>query len=203
MSHTFVPMIDVLPEAANGDLRIEHFDVSDHESRMSAFRSGEWVPPGRYARLMRGKAVVMSDTRFEHRTNYGVVGAANGNVLIAGLGMGMILIPILRNPAVRSVTVVEIDERVIALVLPALQAYLKPAQRAKLTVVQGDISDWKPSTKGRQFDTMYFDIWGDQSTDCLEEMAVLRRRFAPFLVRGGWSSCWRQDELRSLRRRGA
>ena len=56
---------------------------------MTALRPGEYVPPGRYARLFVNGTMFMSDTPMERNTNYAVVRNAHGNVLIAGLGIGL------------------------------------------------------------------------------------------------------------------
>jgi hypothetical protein len=80
--------------------------------------------------------------------------------------------------------------------------------RDKLTVVKGDIRAWNPSHAfpgqkwGRSLDVIYFDIWGNQSTDDLKDMAELHKRFRPYLAKGGWMESWNRDFLRERRRQG-
>ena len=136
---------------------------------------------------------MMSDTRMEHVTNYRVVQEARGNVLIAGLGLGIILHPILAKNEVLSVTVIEKYADVIALVSPTVK-------NDKLTIIQGDIYEWKP-VKGTKYDTLYFDIWADSTTDKLEEMRKLHLRFKPYKVKEGWMNSWRRDILKADKRR--
>lgn len=186
------------------------FEVSEHASRLEALLGHGIVPSGRYARLLVHGMTMMSDTRDEQISNYGVVRRATGDVLIAGLGMGMILIPILNKPEVRTVTVVEKHADVIALVKPQIEAHKPfsiPAKGkrgrdhfAALRVVHADIHDF--AERG-PWDAIYFDIWPDKSVDNLREIAKLKRRFARRLVRpNGWMAAWAEKELRAARRRG-
>ena len=193
MSDTFPKMVKIVPESKHGIAVIEHFEVSKSASRFTSIRPGDYVPEGKYARLRVNGQLMMSDTRFEHITNWDVVNEARGNVLIAGLGLGMILHPILDKKEVTHVTVVEKYADVIALVAPTVQC-------DRLTVIEGDIYQWLPE-KGTKFDCVYFDIWADQSTDCLEDMKKLHLRFRPFKVKDGWMDSWRRDELKAQKRR--
>ena len=189
----FLKMAEVVPEGRVGVAEVSHFEVSETESKFSAIRGGmSWVPQGRYARLRVNGRLMMSDTRMEHVTNREFVLEAKGNVLIAGLGLGMILHPILAKDSVTSVTVIEKYADVIALVEPTVR-------HKKLTVTCADIYEWKPE-KGTKFDTIYFDIWSDQSTDDLEDMRKLHCRFRPYKVKEGWMNSWRRDWLRSQKR---
>jgi len=191
---TFHEMHKVVPEGECGAAKVEHFTVTEEASRFTALRGAlDYVPPGRYARLLVGGHTVMSDTDLEHRTNFEVVRKAQGDVLIAGLGLGMILWPIVAKPEVRSVLVVELRPEVIALVGPHL-----PRKKLRM-VVEGDIYTWRPP-KGTKYDTIYFDIWSDLCTDNLDEMTKLHRAFCRHKAPDGWMGSWGQEVLRYRRR---
>lgn len=196
-------MTDVVPPGQKGIANIEHFEVSESESRFSALRPQEYVPKGKYVRLYVNGRLFMSDTHMEKRTNLDVILKAHGDVLIAGLGIGMILIPILQDKRVTSVTVLELSQDVIDLVEPALRGYGPLAPHIhKLRVVQADVYTWEPP-KGQKFDVIYFDIWADQSTDALKEMEKLHRRYASKLNRQNhkrWMESWRRSELKYRKR---
>jgi len=145
-------------------------DTSSSSDRLCGALHGQPLCKDRYWRLLVNGSIMMSNAEYEERTCAEAVFNATGDVLIAGLGLGMVLPPILAKPEVKSVTVVEINPDVIALVA---DAYKHP----KLTVVQGDIFTWTPA-KGQQFDFIWFDIWADICGDNLPEMARLSRRFA-------------------------
>lgn len=193
MNDTFPAMTEILPPAEHGLAKIDHYEVSKWESQMSSLRGGlSYCYEGKYARLLVGGRLMMSDTRMEHMTNYEVVRMARGNVMVAGLGLGMILHPILSKESVTSVTVVEKYADVIALVGPSVQ-------HPKLTIVNADIFSWKPA-KGTKFDCLYFDIWADQSTDDLESMRKLHCRFRPYKHVDGWMESWRRNYLKAQKR---
>ena len=138
----------------------------------------------------------MSDFHYERVTCEEVVRRAHGDVLIAGLGLGMILHPILKIEAVRSVTVIEKYQDVMDLVLPTL------AVNDKLQVVVGDICTWKPP-RGRRYDVIWFDIWPDIEPTRLPEMTRLHRRYRRWLNRANpdcWMESWHRRETRSLAR---
>lgn len=197
-------LLEILPEAEHGDAKIEHFDISKEQSKSSAMRGGlSYVREGRYVRLsVAGSGVVMSDTRMEKISNMSVVSDATGNVLIAGLGLGMIVIPICKKDGVCSVTVIEKSPDVIALVEPRIREHLGDAA-SKLTIIEGDIFEWKPP-KGQKWETIWFDIWPDICTDALPEIAKMKQRFKHRIRRNGdgwFFGAWMEEYLRYERRR--
>jgi spermidine synthase len=147
----------------------------------------EAVQAGGYCQLKVGGILMMSDTQMEQRTNREVVHKARGRVLISGLGIGMILVPILAKPEVTSVTVLELSQDVIDLVLPHVAD-------PRLEVIQADVFGYKPP-KGAKYDVIYHDIWPELSTDTLKEMTKLHRKYAHCLAPGGWQDSWRKSDL--------
>lgn len=191
----FPKMADILTPAKAGPVEIKHVTVSPKDAEFTRLREAVTggrdtaVPEGTYAHLYVHGQLMMSDTPMEKRSNSHVLCVAAGDVLIAGLGLGMILHPLLAKPEVRSVTVVEKYQEVIDLVGPTLP-------KEKLSLVHGDIFTWQPE-KGRQWDTIYFDIWPDVSPDNLEEMTTLHRRFARRKTGSGWMDSWMKDTLKA------
>jgi spermidine synthase len=132
---------------------------------------------------------------------------ALGNVLIAGLGLGLILPAILAKPEVEKVTVIEKEMDVIQLVRPSL---FKVQGSSKLLIIHDDIFTWRPPRYRRlnffedvrqEFDTIYFDIWPDYGLDNLPEIARLHQAFKSYKAPGGWMSSWLVDYLRNERRK--
>lgn len=199
---SFVPMFDIIPEGKSGNAKVGYFTVSDEEAERFNLRNlinkkPEFnILPGKYTRLLIDGEVVMSDTPFEQRTNQEVVEAAKGNVLIAGLGIGMILVPILQNPRVESVTVVEKSADVAALVYTSLvtNGPFTADERMKLVMVVEDISNFIP--KPKYFNTIYFDIWPSVKTDNLISGEKLKKQFRKHLKPGGWMKMWVEKDLR-------
>jgi len=182
-----------IPENAIGKARIERFVIDKNASDISALRR-EYVPEGEYTRLIVNGMVMMSNTMMEKRTNCEVINRAHGNVLIAGLGIGMILTEILEKYEVESVTVIEKHKDVISLVSPSFNS-------SKLKIIHADIMEWKPD-KGSTYDTIYFDIWPDICTDNLVEIKKLHARGKFWKNKdnpNAWMNSWMYAELKRQR----
>lgn len=193
-------IVDYIPEGQSGNVKIEHFEVCKEASDRTRMRSmfshsrNEYVKEGKYARLVIDGSVVMSDTDMEKDTNWRAVRHANGNVLIAGLGLGMIVLPLLENPNVESITVIEKNPDVIKLVYPHLKS-------DKLAVINADIFEWKPE-KTAKYDSIYFDIWTFITTDSLPDIKKLHNKFKNKLNRKNvncWMDSWQYGELKYRR----
>lgn len=167
----YTPMIEFFPEPCSvGQARVVPFEISEQQAAIYSFRD-RFIRPGRYCKLIVDGVLMMSDTPHEQMTNAAAVQNANGDVLIAGLGLGMILVPILRKPTVTSVTVIEKNSDVIALIEPRMP------ERNKLTIINTDIFQWKPKGPNARWDFIYFDIWPEITGDNYPEMKTLHRRF--------------------------
>ena len=181
-------MVKHIPVGKLGYAEVKRFEVDEqiYSSmliRAAASRGREPATPvGTYTQLFVQNQLVMSDTSLEKDTNREIVYQAHGDVLIAGLGLGFILIPILAKEIVSSVTVVEKHQDVIDLIGPHL------IQNQKLRLVHGDIFKYKPN---QIYDTIYFDIWPDICKDNLVEMKKLERKFKKYLQKPvGWIGSW-------------
>ena len=179
-----------IPDGEFGICRVEKFTVPK-----GFFAWKEGVTPGEYTRLFINGSLMMSDTPMEMDEHYHFVYRAKGDVLINGLGLGMVILNIMDRPEVRSITVNEICPDVIALIGPVYSS------SAKVKINLADAYTWRPEN-GNRFDSIWHDIWGDVSTDALQEMSKLNRRYARWLAPGGYQGCWRQKFLKSMKRRG-
>ena len=190
-----VRVVDIVPEAKQGRAEVRHYTVSEMDAWRAAQKRMRSLAGEKVAQLFVDGKMVMSDSYAERVSNFEVVIKAQGDVLIAGLGVGMILRPLLSNPKVSSVTVVEECQDVIDLVAPYYADL-------KLRVVQGDIYSWRPE-KGIKYATLYFDIWGDISQGHLEQMAKLHQAFKGYKQsKDSWMNSWSREHLQDLKRRG-
>lgn len=197
MSYMPLKQIPVhVPDGVCGDWRVESFNVSEDEARITELRAalkGEdfYVPAGDYKRLMRGSTVVMSNTPMEVWTNRPFIRYAKGNVLINGLGLGMVLTAILRKPEVESVTVIEAAVEVIELVAPTFR------DDPKVKIIHSDAFEYQPA-KGMRFDAVWHDIWDFISEDNLPEMHRLHRKYGQ---RTSWQASWCRNKCEMQRSR--
>ncbi len=180
-----------LPEGVSGNWAVEHFEVPEEPNMylMRAWRDGRPVPGGTYTRLKNNsEPVFMSDTPAEVADLAKFVKRASGDILITGLGLGLLPRTLLRGDLrlhwaetardITSITVVELEADVIALVEPHLRG------DDRLRIVQGDAFKWQPED-GQRFDWAWHDIWpvapGDDERD---EIRDLRSRYQPFMRSG-------------------
>lgn len=178
-----------VPEGKRGPWSVERFTIDKHGAmmeRIHALQHGRGATrEGTYTRLMHAqRGVVMSDTPDEMRDHYGAVINAKGHVLLNGLGIGMVLAAVLKKP-VESVTVVEIDADVIALVGPH---YDDP----RVSIVNASAFDYQPP-KGRRYGAVWHDIWDDICADNLTAMTKLKRKYGR---RTDWQGCWAEWQCR-------
>jgi len=137
--------------------------------------------------------VVMSDSMYEKELNREIVERARGDILSLGFGLGFILQPLMVNPAVTSITVIEKEQEVLDLV--AAQLTLTD----KVRVIIADALTWMPD---RMFDVIYDDC--DYTTDDVVSAELAgrvsdnQRRLRPWLKPGGEYIRWTSPESRGF-----
>ena len=189
-------MADILTEKQSGNYALKKFTIDCNNFR--AIMSG--IPCGEYISL-RGpdndgdgmNTLLMSNTPMEKRTNSNFVLKANGDVLIAGLGLGLIILPIQNKPEVTSITVIEKSKEVIEIVGSQLPL------NNKVKIINDDIFKYAPECK---YDTIYLDIWPYVNEDVYEEeMKPLKQKYRKYLVSKNknpnrFLKCWAELEAR-------
>jgi hypothetical protein len=183
-----------IPAGEVGEARAV-IDTPTKLDRLHGQLHGQPLTRKSYTRLFIKGELVMTDADFEIDTNEEFVYQAKGRVLVAGLGIGLVLSPLLKKESVESVLVIEKSEDVIKLVG---EHYKSP----KVEIVQGDIlhtvilkSIATRVKDNGKFHTIYFDIWPDICTDYGDEIRFLKLRFRKYLVNGGWMHAWCEKEM--------
>ena len=183
--------LEYLKDEKIGDWRIETVEIPEDYARMrNVFIKNPLMKleGGIYKQLInRIDGVVMSNTPMERKTHIEAINKAKGNVLVAGLGLGMYLQNIKDKEEVTSITVIEKSKEVIELIAK----YFKDCQKIK--IINEDIFNYTPDIK---FEFAFLDIWSDISEDNLVEFDILREKFKdiPEII------CWSEDiiELNKL-----
>lgn len=194
-------MQKIIPAGKRPTAEVHHFTLKPMDVMMDNLRyardgvSFMVAQPGEYVRLVADGELQMSDTDMEWRTNMRFLKAAKGDVFVAGLGIGLVLVPLLKKPEVKSVTVIERNPDVIALVAPHFKS-------EKLRVIEGDAKLPDKTLNGDKFDTVWLDIWSDFSSDNIVEMEALKQVYRKRVRRPGFVGCWSEIETRSMARRG-
>ena len=184
--------------------RVDESDVALHNLRAMVKPGCRTISPGVYTKLTRSGCIVMSDTPAELSDHWEPARRAKdnmmdqpldyhvaNNILINGLGLGVVAQSVLDEPTVDHVTVIEKSSDVIALV--GLHYTRKYGD--KLTIVCADALEWKPP-KGQRYRVVWHDIWDDICADNLPEMHRLHRKYGK---RCDWQGSWCRWECESRR----
>jgi hypothetical protein len=170
----------------SGKWRVERFYIGRDESEFGynkyIYSEGGrgFAPVGWYTKLTRSGQIIMSDTPDEIRDHLPFIQMSRGDVLVTGLGLGMVAEQLLKRDEVSTVTIIEQSRDVWRLVAPILMTrYGK-----RLTVIVDDAYSYTPS---QRYDMAWHDIWDDISTENLPKMARLEQHYAPFV---GYQQFW-------------
>lgn len=189
-----VPVIDMshIPDGKAGNWEVGSFSVTAEDAERFngiseiAMRS---ILPGNYKRLIvydgAGNAdTMMSNTPAEIYDFMSWAEAAEGDILINGLGLGVLVTYLLTRPKVRSITVIENSPHVIELVHPYIQD-------ERLTIIQADAFKWNPEPGERNYwNFVWHDIWLPISSSNLPQM---RRLLKKYEGRCQAQECWCMD----------
>ena len=138
-----------IPEGVSGEFRIEKIKT-DHYC-------GSDEPLDTYTVLFNPHHNIMQDTTREYREHEDFLNDAHGDIIVAGLGLGMIHQSLIDNPNVKSVTIVEKYQEVIDMV------WEHCPKDETFRLVHADIYEWTPDSN---WDMGWFDSWvgeNDQS----------------------------------------
>jgi len=102
--------------------------------------------------------------------------AASGRVLVGGLGLGMLVIELIKNPKVSEIVVIEMNPNIIELIVPLLP------KCDKLKIVQDDFYKFAFKENNRsKFDFIIVDIWVTNGAD--ETMQVACTEVLPLAIK--------------------
>lgn len=164
------------------DISTEHWhlhckDLSYPNDAIDMLRNG--TIPGKYLVLNRkggDAACVMSDTPMEKYTNQAFIDNAYGDILIVGLGIGMLLPPLIDKTmdcydddfnmiperCIKSVTIVEKDKELIDIMKPLIEEYVfDECGFDKFEIINDDAYTYAKNHTDKHYDWVYIDIWDD------------------------------------------
>lgn len=190
-----------VPEGRSGPWRVERFQIDEKGAslyNLHAFTHGygaKAVPVGTFTKLQRDGAFdpMMSDTPAEVEGHLRVIREIKkrgGQILLNGLGIGLVLQAALRCENVTHVDVVEIDQDVANLVWPHYAA----DPRAQLHLGNALTVKWP---KGTRWQVAWHDIWPAITSDNLAEMGILNRKYRRA---ADWQGAWEQAECKRIKR---
>lgn len=178
-----------IPDGESGNYKVERCTTTTGESSWLNYVNYRNIAEGEYTVLYRkfGESWlnIMQDTEQEYDEHQWLMPRMSGDILIAGLGLGVIHIPLLESDDVTSVTIVESEQDVIDLV------WDNCAKDDRFTIIHADIHTWNPD---RTWDVGWFDTW--LTTDCDEDgntigiegyKNLIREKYGSIVTEiGGW-----------------
>ncbi len=185
-----------VPEGRSGDWIVERFELPPIDLAQVDLSISPDIPEwalhrdGTYTKLAHGSTDFMSDLYEEWWSQRVAVEegmARGGQILISGLGLGMIVECLLRpeDSPVERVTVIEKSKDVIALVAD----HMDERYGGRLRIINADVFDWDPE-HGQRFTVGWHDIWPNPDENYRHEMVQLRDKFAPHC---DWQGFWSRD----------
>lgn len=187
-----------VPHGKRGPWTIAPFEIDFGITYLRHARDGRGPGLGVFTKLAHERrGIVMSDTVPEIRDLKACLLMLRGNILITGLGLGMVvhaLTTIERySKHVRSITVIEKDKDVIALV----GAHYRKDKRVQ--IINANAYTWRPGK--RRFTCAWHDLWDDIREDNVKLFAKLRVHYKS-AVPHGKQFCWGEQALAEERRWG-
>jgi len=196
-----------IPNQEFGKWAIDTMTVTKEQEESQKLRAvinhhSRYVPEGEYKALWRTpksglSTPVMTNTPNEILDHYDFVEVAKGNVLINGLGLGVVLeMLMIKNKLthnIESITFVEIDQDIIDNVG---KHYLEKYPEMKLNFICANALEHKPA-KDIKYDAVWHDIWDHICEDNLPEMHKLTRRYGRITE---WQGSWCREECENLRK---
>jgi hypothetical protein len=146
--------------------------------------------PGTWTYLLLDGETWMSDTPDEINDHMPFILAAEGNVLVTGLGLGVVVQALLRKPTVRRLDVVEKNPDVVCLIAPSFE------KDERFHVHVADAWSWTPPPSV-EYDWAWHDIWQNLDADNIPEFERIRGRYKPHARR---QACWAEDYVREFAR---
>ncbi len=179
-----------IPEGESGDFSIHHCTTTTGPAGWLNYVNYKGLTGGPYTVLCQkfnGSPWlnIMQDSEAEYTEHDWLVSRMSGDILLGGLGIGMIHIPLLASSAVTSVTIVEKYQDVIDLVWDDC------AKDERFTLVHDDINTWDPdSTDGlptTNWDVGWFDSWLTHDEPLADFIARMNDKYGEYVTEiGGW-----------------
>jgi len=174
-----------IPEGVSGDFEIAHYTNETTDNNWPMYLEMKNESFDTYTVLLKKGCPmpIMQDSLAEHNEHQWLWDNATGDVLIGGLGIGLIHQTLMDNSNVKSVTIIENSQDVIDLV------WDNCVKDDTFTLIKADIETWNPP-EGSSWDVAWFDTWLiDNSLSIKEYKALMEERYSNYVSNiGTWQS---------------
>jgi len=138
----------------------------------------------------RSNECIMSSNLFERLTYQNFIDTAKGDVLIFGLGLGLIILPLLEDSEITSITVIDNSVDIIDNIGPIIKNY---DVNNKLTIILGDVFTYYQQLSEIKFDIMFFDHRSIASNTIRDDMKALKELYKNNIKETGQIMYWCED----------
>ena len=170
-----------IPAGVSGDFEIAHYtkDTTDNRWPLYLSKNNEAT-----VLLKKGYSMpLMQDSEAEYNDHQWLWDNATGDVLIGGLGVGLVNKVLIDNSNITSVTIIEKYQDVIDLV------WDNCAKDERFNLIHADINTWEIPADSH-WDIGFFDTWISNDVWSLDEYKNdMIEKYSPHLTKiNGW--CW-------------
>ena len=143
-----------IPEAVSNGYEVAHYTDETTDNMWQIYLDLKGENHDSYTVLLKSgcSMPIMQDSEAEYNEHQWLFDNAEGDVLIGGLGLGMCHQPLMDNPNVTSVTIIEVSQDVVDLVWDDC------AKNDDFTLILADFETWTPP-EGVAYDVVWADTW--------------------------------------------
>jgi len=175
----------IIPEGTSGDFAIRHFNGQTTDYNWERYLMMKNETAEEYTVLTKESCPwpIMQDSYAEYREHQQLWDNATGDVLIGGLGIGMVHQKLIDNPNVTSVTIIENSQDVIDLV------WEHCAKDETFTLITADIETWE-IPEDSHWDYGWFDTWlVDNPMNMRQYKELMYEKYGDYVTTmGNWES---------------
>jgi hypothetical protein len=129
--------------------------------------------------LFKKGEIVMCSTEMELLTNKPFIDNVIGDVLIVGLGLGMVVFPLLNEDSITSITIIEKELDLINFVGFKIS---EMDTNNKVTILMGDAyNHYERLAPNKKYDTIFLDFWNQIDMSNVDEVTSMKQYYSPFL----------------------
>lgn len=129
--------------------------------------------------LFKNDELIMTSTEFELLTNKPFLDVSFGDILIFGLGLGMIIYPLLEDSSIHSITVIEKEQELINYIGDKIK---EKDNNNKVSFVLGDVYDYhEVMSNDKKYDVIFFDYWHNLTMNNIDELENIKNNYRIFL----------------------
>ena len=174
-----------IPAGVSGNWEVAHYTNQTEDKNWQVYLEIKQESFSNYTVLLRSDSnmPIMQDSRGEYREHQWLWDYATGDVLIGGLGIGMVNEFLINAPNINSVTIIENSQDVIDLVWPHC------AKDNRFTLIKADIETWTPPANSH-WNVMWFDTWcTDNSMNYSDYKTAMINKYTGYCdAMGFWGS---------------